>query len=109
MADTTRQTGRTQRMLVEALQFVEPEGKPFRLTIVGQDAAHAQQLMSRFTTMILAVNYRITKKWERRLQVGNTLISFLSGKDPKAAMGCNVFTTFEDHTVHERDPYVLHQ
>ena len=97
--DSYRRTGRTQRMLDEALEFVEPDGKPYRMAIVGLDAAHACQLLERFAEMLLRANYRIDERQAMCLQVGNTTIRFVSGKDKSAGLGLNVFTKFEDHTV----------
>lgn len=85
-------------MLEEALQFVEPDGSPFKLTIVGHDALHAVNLLGRFAEMLRREGFPVARIGRFMIDSGNTRIIFRSWKDPSVFR--NPRTTFIDHTCY---------
>jgi len=98
-------TGKTQGMLEEALQFVDPDCESrFRMAIVGRDMEHAEGiLLRRFAEMLTGAGHKFTSYGPNELVVGNTRIRFVSGMDANAFRGANESTVFEDHTVVEQE------
>ena len=103
--DHNRQTGRTTRMLEEALEFVEPEGDCFVMTIVGATQEVTHWLLRRFAGMLrdagLNPQVHLNTMQVTAGKHGNTLICFRPANHPCGFHGRNAYTTFEDHTVLE--------
>ena len=91
-----RQSGRALQMLDEVMQFVEPNGAPFTLTIVGCDADAAIYLLDRFARMLAGRGYPVTRQSQFVIQSGNTRIRFCSSQNREALLGRNSRTMFWD-------------
>ena len=83
-------------MLEEAMQFVEPDGEPFTMVLLGHSADGAEHLKHRFAEMLVERGYQIdVKPW--KIVVGQTQILFRSARLMERIPYPQSWVTFEDH------------
>ena len=99
-----RKTGRTQAMLEDALQFVEPDCESrFRMAIIGRNMKHATNLMHRFADMLCIVGMKPKRYGNEELAVGNTRIRFVSATDADVFRWSaeRVFVAFDNESTEQ--------